>query len=181
MNRRYSLLLEMSTLLLLVGASLAGCMGPASHDEIGLRQYASPEYLWTGNPCGYLEIQRPLFNISGWLTGSTEPNVTVDLYVAPNESLETALEVVMRCRPIGNAQADRNGRFTLVNLPAGRYFVALPSREFRQMQGFPVIEEQKSSEYAVRMLWYGGSFSYSIAAFSVSPRAGPEGSRAGLP
>jgi len=171
MNQRDLLLLRTCILLILLGVSLVACAEHALRGELGVAQSASPEYWWSGNPCGYLKVQKPLFNVSGWLTGSTKANVSVDVYIAPNDSLDAALDVVVRCRPIGNAQADEDGRFSFANLPAGLYFVALPSREFRQMQGFPVIEEQKSSEYAVRMLWYGGSFSYSIAAFSVSPRA----------
>jgi hypothetical protein len=177
MNHRDLLLLRNCILLILLGASLVACAEHVPRGDLGVAQSAPPEYWWAGNPCGYLKVQKPLFNVSGWLTGSTKANVTVDVYIAPNDSLDTALNVIVRCRPIGNAQADEDGRFTLANLPSGLYFVALPSREFRQMQGFPVIDEYEPSGYAVRMLWYGGSFSYSIAAFSVSPKGDAERSR----
>jgi len=177
MNHRDLLLLRNCILLILLGASLVACGEHASRGELGVAQSATPEYWWVGNPCGYLKVQKPLFNVSGWLTGPTKANVTVDVYISPNNSLDAALDVVVRCRQIGSVQVDELGRFTLTNLPAGLYFVALPSREFTQMQGFPVIEEHESSGHVVRMLWYGGSVSYSIAAFSVSPRGDAERSR----
>ena len=170
MNHRDLLLLRNGILLILLGVSLVGCVEHASRGEVGVAQSATPEYWWVGNPCGYLKVQRPVFNVSGWLTGPTKANVTVDVYIAPNDSLDTALNVVVRCRPIANAQVDEDVRFTLANLPAGLYFVALPSREFTQMQGFPIIDEYEPSGHGVRMLWYGGSFSYSIAAFSVNQK-----------
>lgn len=177
MNHRDLILLRNCVLLILLGVSLVGCGGYASRGELGVAQSATQEYWWAGNSCGYLRIHEPLSNVSGWLTGPTKANVTVDVYVAPNDSLDAALDVVVRCRPIGNAQADETGRFSFTNLPAGLYFVALPSREFTQMQGFPVIDEYEPPGNVVRMLWYGGSFSYSIAAFSVSQKEDADRSR----
>ena len=81
MNHRDLLRWKYCTLLILLGASLVACAEHASRGKLGAAQSVPPEYWWVGNPCGYLKVQKPLFNVSGWWTGPTKANVTVDVYI----------------------------------------------------------------------------------------------------
>ncbi len=131
---------------------------------------------WFSNPCGWLAVRRPLFNVTGRLTASARPGSVVSLFVAPNGSFESVMWALENCPPIGKV-AVVDGRFSVPYLPVGKYFVALPRSFLGDVQGFPIVEEFNTSSYSVRVLWHGGDPRHSICAFVVEKRnASGEGS-----
>jgi hypothetical protein len=126
---------------------------------------------WVNNPCGWLPIRKPLFNVTGQVTGAVRPNSSLFLLVAPNASIETALWTVRTCTPLGRIRVDAEGHFDMLHLPVGKYLVMLPRSAFGETQGFPIIREYNSSNYSVRLLWHGGDPYYSVSAFVVEHRS----------
>ena len=163
-------------LLLLVVVTLAAC-GSASPGSDLLQQdpFAFPlesvaEKWWLHNPCGWLDVRKPLLNVSGRVSASLRPNSSIFLLIAPNTSITAALNTVRNCAPLGRARVDTQGGFSFGGLPVGDYFAVLPISAFEEVQGFPVVREYNTSSHSVRMLWHGGDAHYSIAAFQVVPR-----------
>ena len=121
------------------------------------------------NPCGYLRVQQPLFNVSGRMTFLSEDTSEVLLFVTPNTTMEFALYVVENCAPIGKRPINRSGDFTLTSLPVGRYVAAVQNPPHAQTQGFPVVEEFNESGYSLQFGEYGGNAIYSLVTFSLNP------------
>lgn len=122
---------------------------------------------WQDNACGYLTVKRPQFNVSGRLTAATQQNTSICLLIARNTSLETGLWTADHCAPLMCVPIAKNGSFWFPYLPVGKYFALVHAGRFIDAQGFPVIKEFVKDNHTVRVIWHGGDYRYSMAAFVV--------------
>ena len=156
-------------LLLIVLFLATGCTSGLERDLAAKPDESLGGRWWFSNPCGWLAVRRPLFNVTGRLTASARPGSAVSLFVAPNGSFESVMWALENCPPIGKV-AVVDGRFSVAYLPVGKYFVALPRGFLGDVQGFPIVEEFNTSSYSVRVLWHGGDPRHSLCAFAVEKR-----------
>ena len=122
------------------------------------------------NPCGTLQVRRPLANVSGHLTAPARAGSYVRLFILRNDSLKNALWTVQNCPSIASSPIAEWHQFTFRNLPPGLYAAMLPATAFKEDQGFPVIDESTKTDPAVREHWGGGDADCSLAVFSIQAR-----------
>ena len=122
------------------------------------------------NPCGILHIQKPLFNVTGYLTAEVRPNSSISLFVVPDTSLRSALDVVKNCHFLFRKTIVLGNHFQFDYLPASDYVAMVPrSASWGKVQGFPIVREFNRSNYSLRFNFYGGDGKYSVVSFSIHP------------
>ena len=121
----------------------------------------------TRNACGYLNTKGPLVNVSGRFTTPIKDNTSIFLYIAPTASMPAALSAVEDCRYIQKRVLSHPGEFQLGPLPAGDYFVMTRGDSYIRGQGFPVIDDSKTSDCTLTPISQGGNPSHSITIFSI--------------
>lgn len=119
--------------------------------------------------CGVVHVREPFFFIEGGVTGRLRKNATIYLLATPRTDLESALNTTENCIPIGKQQLDIRNEFSFGPIPAGLYIVHVPAYQFEEIQGFPVVKEFNQSNYTLKMIFQGGDYQHSLAAFSITP------------
>jgi len=122
-------------------------------------------------PCGIFHIQKPLFNVTGFLTAAARPNSSIHLFVVPDTTFGSALYVVQHCPSLFKEPIYSEKYFRFDYLPAGNYVAMVPRSLFYASQGFPIINEFNRSNYSARVNFHGGDYRYSLGSFSIFPLA----------
>ena len=153
--------------LLLVCGCQSSTVSHLQHEKLsGDNRTRTPFY-------GTLPNVSPRFNVTGVLTSPVNPNSSIFLFVAPNTSFETSLQVVENCSATIVRPIIEKANFTFDDLPPGDYVaMVLSAVFFAKIQGFPMIQEFNRSNYSLEFNFYGGSQIYSIGSFSIRPSLG---------
>lgn len=156
-------------LVALVGCSWDSGENSGSRVSVVLPEaFADDSWIYK-NACGFLRVEGPLVNVSGRVGAIVYPGTEARLYIVRNTSLDTALFTVAHCPVLMAVPVDSEQRFIFPHLPAGEYMVMLPREAFGEVQGFPIVPAVNASGLAVRTLWHGGNYAYSMCVFSVRP------------
>jgi len=119
--------------------------------------------------CGVVHVRKPYFFIEGKVTGKLRRNASIYLLATPRTDLESALNTTRQCLPIMTEQLDDMSRFNFGPIPAGSYLLHVPAYQFKEMQGFPAVDEFNRSNHTLKMVFQGGDYQHSLAAFSITP------------
>ena len=151
--------------LLLVCGCQSGTFGHLQHEKVSGDNQTSF--------CGTLPNVSPRFNVTGVLTSPVNPNSSIFLFIAPNTSFETSLQVLENCSAIIVRPIIEKANFTFDDLPPADYVAMVPSSVFfAKIQGFPMVQEFNRSNYSLKFNFYGGSQEYSVVSFSIHPSLG---------
>ena len=121
------------------------------------------------NICGVIYVKEPYFYIEGIVTGKLRKSSLIYLLVAPRTDLESAFNITEYCIPIYEERLDSMGRFSFGPIPAGSYLLHVPAYQFKETQGFPIVNEFNQSNHTLKMIFHGGNSIHSLGAFSITP------------
>ena len=119
------------------------------------------------NPCGYLRVRHPVFNVTGRFTAPVPPNTTVYLLTVHNTSIEGALFAAHHCAPISRAELLDSKRFVVCSLPAGRYALMVSRDDFVRSSGYPIVTEFSERNHTLRYVFLGGDMTVSLGVFEI--------------
>lgn len=152
-------------LLLAMLICSGGCS--QSHDDNNPMGYEQRRQWSTQNPCGVLQITKPLYNVTGELSTPTANNNMVHLFLTRNDSIDAAFYIVENCKSLGKVETNRKGNFNFPNLPAGNYIAMISSIPFGNTPVFPIIHGVNDSNHIINRSWYGMNDHYSLTTFSL--------------
>ena len=166
--------------LILLSAACATVPTPPGLDE-GPEFDISPEedaWAWIhGNPCGYLTVQRPLFNVSGEVTGKADGEGRFSLHIAPNRTVAGVRFAAGQCAPLMAARLASNGSFVLKALPVGDYVIAVTGRELPDHASVRLFGAHPRGNYIVSVQSYRGRNGTLLALLSIRAAHGPRSTR----
>ena len=120
------------------------------------------------NPCGYLLVQPPFFNISGQVRGRTDPDTIVYLYIVRNLSFEAAEYTVGRCPTISRATVSKGRDFLFNSLPTGKYMLLIKHGQADMAPGVPILHEFRQANYSLRVSMSRNISGRSATLFSIT-------------
>jgi len=112
-------------------------------------------------------MTEPLTNVTGYFSVPVRKGSHVYLYIAPQASTQSALEIIRKCPPIEKTAVENDGTFAFPYYPSGDYSVMTPTETFKGEVRHPVVQESISSGLRVEAVSHLVTSEYALTVFSV--------------